>query len=220
MDTAQTSHDTASASVDEASARWAKARDSVSYGTLRAEFDGVITKIAFEVEQSVAPNQVVAEMARPEVVDVVVDLPEALAANLVVGDEVNVHAADDVAIAAHGSIRQLSPAADRLSRTRRVWIDLPQRPDGVRLGATMYATFAEDFPAAVRVPVQAILDKDGAEYVWVVDDDTVHLRGVKCADRKGRRAVITEGVRDGERVVIAGIHQLQDGQRVAPEDRP
>lgn len=156
-------------------------------------------------------------MARPDVVDVVVDVPEATNANLSLGDEVTVTAANDGSIAAHGTIRQLSPSADRLSRTHRVWIALDDRLDNVRLGATMYATFAEEFPAAVRVPVQAILDKDQAEYAWIVENDTVHLRKVTCADRKGRRAVITEGVRDGERVVIAGVHQLQEGQRVAPE---
>ena len=220
MDNAQTTHDTASASVAEAKARLSKAHENLGYGTLRAEFDGVITKIDFEVEQTVAPNQVVAEMARPEVVDVVVDVPESVAANLALGDDAMVNAADDANIASHGTIRQMSPAADRLSRTHRIWIALPERLANVRLGATMYATFAQDFPAAIRVPVQAILDKDGAEYVWVVENDTVHLRGVKCADRKGQRAVITEGVRDGERVVVAGVHSLRDGQSIASEVQP
>ncbi len=220
MDTAQTSHDTASASVAEASARLSKARENLGYGTLRAEFDGVITKIDFEVEQTVAPNQVVAEMARPDVVDVVVDVPESVAASLAIGDDTIVSTADDANVSSHGVIRQMSPAADRLSRTHRVWIALPERLANVRLGATMYATFAQDFPAAIRVPVEAILDKDGSEYVWVVDADAVHLRGVKCVDRKGKRAVITEGVRDGERVVIAGVHSLVEGQRIAPEVAP
>ena len=84
----------------------------------------------------------------------------------------------------------------------------------------MYATFAQDFPAAIRVPVEAILDKDGGEYVWVVENDAVHMRAVKCVDRKGLRAVITGGVRDGERVVVAGVHHLAEGQRVAPEVQP
>ncbi|MEZ0314075.1 MAG: efflux RND transporter periplasmic adaptor subunit [Myxococcota bacterium] len=220
MDTAQTSHDTASASVAEASARLAKARESLGYGTLRAELDGVITKIDFEVEQTVAPNQVVAEMARPEVVDVVVDVPESVASSLAIGDDAIVSAADDANVSSHGVIRQMNPAADRLSRTHRVWIALPERLPGVRLGATMYATFAQDFPAAVRVPVEAVFDKDGSEFVWIVDADAVHLRGVKCVDRKGKRAVISEGVRDGERVVVAGVHQLVEGQRIAPEVAP
>lgn len=217
MDTAQTSHDTASASVAEAKARLSKAHENLGYGTLRAEFDGVITRIDFEVEQTVAPNQVVAEMARPEIVDVVVDVPETVAATLALGDDALVSSADDASVTSHGSIRQMSPAADRLSRTHRIWIALPERLPGVRLGATMYATFAQDFPAAIRVPVEAILDKDGKEYVWVVENDAVHLRDVHCVDRQGKRAVITEGVRDGERVVVAGVHQLQDGQAVAPE---
>ncbi len=156
-------------------------------------------------------------MARPDVIDVVVDVPEGVAGNLTLGDEASAYAADDASVSAHGKIRQMSPAADRLSRTYRVWIAIPEALKGFRLGATVYATFAADFPAAVRVPVQAILDKDGAEYVWVVDKDTVHLRQVKCADRKGRRAVIIDGVRDGERVVVAGIHQLKDGQVVGQE---
>jgi RND family efflux transporter MFP subunit len=215
MDDVSATRDTAAASVAEATAKLSKAREDLSYGTLRADFDGVITKIDFEVEQTVAPNQVIAEMARPDALDVVVDVSESVVGRLQIGDDATSSPADDLSISIPGHIRQISPSADRLTRTYRVWIAIPGPLKDIRLGATAYATFAEDFPAAVRVPNEAILDKDGKEYVWVVDNDAVHLRAVTCADRKGRRAVVTDGVRDGERVVIAGVHQLTDGQAIA-----
>lgn len=214
MDTATSSRDTADASVAEARARLNKAREDLSYGTLRADFDGVITIISFEVGQTVAPNQVIAEMADPNVVDVVVDVPDSTFDELKIYDEVTAKTTAAPVVDLSGSIRQLSPAAEQRTRTFRVWVGLPSAPPNVRLGTTVYASFAEKFPAAVRVPVQAVLDKDDTTNVWVVEDNVVHLRKVTCVDRKGRNAVVTEGIRDGEHVVIAGVHHLQEGQAV------
>lgn len=214
VDDATSGRDTADASVAEARARLNKAREDLSYGTLRADFDGVITKVSFEVEQTVAANQIIAEMARPDVVDVVVDVAEKIADNLEVDAPVEIKSSTEPPVQSNGKIRQMSPAADQLTRTYRVWVALPAPPEKLRLGTTMYATFAEDYPAAVRVPNEAVYDKDNGTFVWVVEGESVHERAVKTADRKGKRAVVTEGIRDGERVVIAGVHQLKEGQKV------
>ncbi|MBC7793681.1 MAG: efflux RND transporter periplasmic adaptor subunit [Clostridia bacterium] len=216
---AQRSTVTASASTAEANARLFKAREDLSYGVLRADMDGVITTIAFEIEQTIAANQVIAEMARPDVLDVVVDVPEDIVGKLKIGNVATAYSADNQAVTVDGKIRQLSPSADQQSRTYRVWVAIPEPPPDVRLGSTVYATFASDFPPAIRVPVQAIVDEGERTSVWVIDHGVVKARPVTLADRAGRNAIVTEGLRDGEHVVIAGVHTLKDGQAVKDEDK-
>ena len=57
---------------------------------------------------------------------------------------------------------------------------------------------------------------DGKAFVWVVDvaKSTVSQREVTVGSREGDRVVVTSGISAGERIVIAGVHSLTDGQQV------
>ena len=70
----------------------------------------------------------------------------------------------------------------------------------------------------MRLPASAVLAKDGANFVWVVDQpaSTVSLHKVDLAtDQAGAR--VTGGLAPGARIVTAGIHSLTPGQHVRIE---
>jgi multidrug efflux pump subunit AcrA (membrane-fusion protein) len=60
--------------------------------------------------------------------------------------------------------------------------------------------------------------KDGKPNVWVVDTAArkVSIRPIKIDGDlvEGGSVKITEGINPGERIVIAGVHKLADGQAV------
>ena len=58
------------------------ARNRVGYATLTAPFDGIVTALRLEAGQTVADGNVVMTLAKPEELEVVVDVPESLAAGL------------------------------------------------------------------------------------------------------------------------------------------
>ena len=75
-----------------------------------------------------------------------------------------------------------------------------------------------DESSTLRLPISAILSKDGETFVWVVDlpASTVSLHKVDVVmDAAG--ALVGEGLADGTRVVTAGIHSLKPGQKVRIE---
>jgi RND family efflux transporter MFP subunit len=222
LDEARTSQAAANASVNEAQARLHKAQEDLSYGILRAELDGVVTRVDFEVEQVVAPNAVIAELARPDVLDLVLDVPERIALDLKVGDAFTVRSQDPPHISVPAKVRQLSPAADRATRTRRVWLALESVPPEVRLGATMYADRLVTNQAPLRVPLTAVVGGGdaGATSVWVVVNDAVQSRPVTLGEQADGDAIVLTGLRDGERVVTAGVHSLTPGQRIKPDSIP
>ena len=214
FDDARLSQDTANATVAEAEARLAKSREDLGYGVLRADFDGVITKIDFEVEQTVAPNSVIATLARPGVLDDVFDVPESVAKDLDVGSPFTVHDTATPPTMLHGTIRQLSPSAERTTRTRRVWVALDGAPADLRFGTTTYAEREAKENAPIRIPVTALLEAGGKTSVWVVTGDTVESRAVTIGARTPVTLVVESGLEDGERVVTAGVHALAPGQHV------
>jgi membrane fusion protein, multidrug efflux system len=69
---------------------------------------------------------------------------------------------------------------------------------------------------ALTVPADAVQRGQGGLFVYVVDDqDRAAVRKVKVAHQDASIAVISDGLKEGERVVTAGEFLLQPGSRVA-----
>lgn len=69
--------------------------------------------------------------------------------------------------------------------------------------------------SATVVPVTAVRTGSNGDYVYVINEDqTVSLRKVKRGLATVGLMAITEGVKDGERVVTEGGDRLQDGMKV------
>ena len=72
------------------------------------------------------------------------------------------------AVQVEGKVREIAPQADPVTRMRRVRIALNDPPESFRLGTTVTASSATA-KSSLRVPASAVLAKDGANFVWVVD---------------------------------------------------
>jgi multidrug efflux pump subunit AcrA (membrane-fusion protein) len=68
----------------------------------------------------------------------------------------------------------------------------------------------------VRLPLSAVVERDGGPVVWVLDTAsmTVKTVPVRVAGAEGNDVVIADGLRPGQRVVTAGTHVLTPGQKV------
>ena len=67
-------------------------------------------------------------------------------------------------------------------------------------------------PGAAVIP-RAGMRADGT--VWVVDDENIlHFRKVTVARIQGDTVLVSEGLRDGDRVVVSSLRSVSDGMRV------
>jgi multidrug efflux system membrane fusion protein len=67
---------------------------------------------------------------------------------------------------------------------------------------------------AVTVPEQAIMRGPNGSYVYVLkDDDTAQRRDVKVAATQEGIAVVSDGLKAGERIVTEGQYRLTDGAK-------
>ncbi|TIV98566.1 MAG: efflux transporter periplasmic adaptor subunit, partial [Mesorhizobium sp.] len=81
---------------------------------------------------------------------------------------------------------------------------------------TITATRMTKVEPTIELPISALLEKDGAEKVWIVDPQTasVSAREVKIASKNGGSFTVASGLEAGMRVVTAGVHSLSEGQKV------
>ncbi|MDQ0509172.1 efflux RND transporter periplasmic adaptor subunit [Ancylobacter amanitiformis] len=212
----------AAASVEQAKAALAKAREQRSYATLSADVDGIVVSIDAEVGQILAPGQKAVTVARTDEREAVVDLPEEVARTLSSDTRFTVALQSAPSVAAIGTVREIAPQADATTRMRRVKITLDNPPEAFRLGATISATPVDaGGDRSIELPLSAVLERDGAPRVWVVDSATRTVKTVPVviARRDDASVRIAEGLDVGARVVIAGVHSLTEGQPIQIDEK-
>jgi len=219
----QQSLEAARAGVTQSRSALDKAREQRGYADLRAEFDGVVTAVASEINQVVTPGQPVIVIARPDVREAVIDLPDDVAGSILEGSRFQVALQIAPSRWIEGRVREIAPRIDALTRSRRVKIALDDPPSNFRLGSMITAHAVVPSSGRIGLPAEAVFDGDGHTMVWVVDQNsrTVVSRPVEVARRMETTVEISAGLATGDRVVTAGVHSLAQGQSVTvPEGAP
>jgi len=223
LEAAQQAREGAEAAVTRIRSVLDKALEQRGYAELSAEFDGVVTAVDTEVGHVVAPGQPVFTVARPDVREAVIDVPDDSAASLQEGTPFQVALLISPSKRINGRVREIAPRVDALTHTRRVKIALGDPPADFRLGTTITAYALPQAAGQIKIPAAALFDRDGKLYVWIADPGarTVSLREVTVFSRDGQTAIVTAGLAPGDRVVTAGVHSLVPGQSVRiPEEAP
>ncbi|UVK39008.1 efflux RND transporter periplasmic adaptor subunit [Mesorhizobium sp. AR10] len=216
FDAAQQARKAAEAGVERAKAALAKSQEQLGYTRLFSDFDGVVTAVGAEVGQTVSPGQTIVTVARSGLRDAVVDIPDRLTGDLAVGTPFEIILQSLPSIQTQAKLRELAPQADSSTRTRRVRLTLTDPPQAFRLGSTVTATRVAKVAPTIELPLSALLQKNGGDKVWIVDEQTssVSTRDITIASKGAASFTITEGLEAGMRVVTAGVHSLVEGQKV------
>jgi len=114
------------------------------------------------------------------------------------------------------------PAADRGKATVKVRVALKEKDPRVVPDMGVTVAFLEQAPeagqaprAGVRVPAAAVVERDGASVVFVVDPQgVVEQRPVSVAGSVGGDRELASGLAPGEEVVLDPPPALADGDRV------
>ena len=73
---------------------------------------------------------------------------------------------------------------------------------------------------AIVIPQQATFEQANKRYVYVVDkSDVIHQREIVIQNELENLFVIQTGVTVGDRIVLEGIRQRHDGEKVECVDR-
>ncbi|RUW62803.1 efflux RND transporter periplasmic adaptor subunit [Mesorhizobium sp. M7A.F.Ca.US.008.03.1.1] len=216
FDAAQQARKATEAGVERAKASLAKSQEQLGYARLFSDFDGVVTAVGAEVGQTVSPGQTVVTVARSDLREAVVDIPDQLTGDLAAGTPFQVILQSLPTIQTEAKLREIAPQSEGSTRTRRVKLTLTDPPQSFRLGSTVTATRMTKVAPTIELPMSALLEKNGSDKVWIVDPQTssVSARDIKIASKNGGTFTVAEGLEAGMRVVTAGVHSLSEGQKV------
>jgi RND family efflux transporter MFP subunit len=215
--------DTARAAADEAQGRFNRAeraveltKNSLSYATLTADADGVVTATLVEPGQVVAAGQGAIRVARSAEKEAVVAIPETLVARARDGAaSVSLWSEPDRRYEA--KLRELAPMADPTTRTYLAKFSLPGAGKDVKLGMTATLTLCDQASERVaKLPLSALFNQGTGPALFVVDTRTgeITLKPVTVKSYDAQDVVITRGVNEGDSVVALGVQKLDTEQRV------
>jgi RND family efflux transporter MFP subunit len=210
--------DSARALLSAAEAQLKVAQDEGAYATLVADADGTVVETLAEPGQFVSAGQIVVRVARAGAREAAVNLPETLRPALGSTAHAILYGVNaDSAARYSARLRQLSDAADPLTRTFEARYVLDGAAATAPLGATVTVYLEEPAQAgALSVPLGAIDDEGRGPGVWVLDhqSSSVSYHSVKFIRFDGEHAVVSGRIQIGEPIIAVGGHFLHEKQRV------
>lgn len=204
----------------------------VDYATLKAPFDGVITRRNVHTGDFVQPPAGAAQqplyvLERRDVVRVFIDVPEKDAVWLKPGMPANIHVGAVNGLKRGGEITRMAYSLTPQSRTLMAEIDLDNEDDLLRPGMYVNADITISRDHLLTLPASALaiagdVNEGYQTYCYLLMDDKVHRCQIETGSRGDRRIEIIRKRLDdrwidfeGDEVIVAGnISALNDGQRV------
>ncbi|RAS13377.1 MULTISPECIES: efflux RND transporter periplasmic adaptor subunit [Microvirgula] len=213
--------DAARAQLGAAEAQASVARNASRYAELVADGDGVVMETLAEPGQVVSAGQVVVRLARTGRREAVIQLPETLRPAAGSIGQATLFGKEGVSATAR--LRQLSDAADRLTRTFEARYVLDGDLANAPLGATVTIQIPDGHAvntAGMQVPIGALFDAGKGPGVWVINGKPARVtwRPVSVLHLSDDGARIDGQIRQGDRVVALGAHLLREGQQVRLAD--
>ena len=193
------------------------AQERLNDATITAPIAGILSMRYLDLGGLAAPAAPIFEIVDMDTVKATVSVIEADMSKL---DPENQEAwieVDALAQPVTGKISLISPVLDQASRSAKVEITIDN--SDLRLKPGMFAKVkipVEIREDAILLPRSAVIEDSirNTQIVFVVADGHSKRRQVEMGLTEGSRVEITNGLSEGEQVVIAGQHTLKDGEEV------
>jgi RND family efflux transporter MFP subunit len=224
----QSKLDEAKANFEIAEAGLKLAQDNVRYTRLTAPYDGIIAHVNVENFQNIQAKAPIAVLHGTDEIDINFSIPENIFQRMTPTRQpkkdvrVFFEAAAKKSYIAH--YREHESVPDATTRSYGVTVAMPRPDDRIVLPGMSVNVEVDLSPlytaaelGAVLVPVEALFEENGQEYVWVLDaDNTAQKTAVTNAGIRNAYVQLSNGLKPGAKVIAAGVTQIVQGQKVRP----
>ena len=200
-------------------------RQQKAYQQVVAPFDGVVTRrnidVGSLVQADATSGTFMFTLTQSDVMRIRLYVPQDAAIGVKPGIDAVVRVPEIPDRRFTGKVTRIADAQDPVTRTLMTEIDVPN-PDG-ELSPGVYCAVELKVPRrtpSLIVPAGAIVfDRDGL-HVLVVDDGLVHSSKITEIRDLGTEVEISEGVKEGDQVVLSPPVDLEDGNKVQVRATP
>lgn len=222
LDIARTQAESTQAQVRSIEKQLELTRFQLSYTKLSAPVDGSIASVDIEINENVNAGDTVALLTACCKLEVEVAIPESLISGIRDGDSVTVKLDALPGKSFSAVITEVGVAPTEFATTYPVTVRLDRTDPDIRSGMAAEVAFGFGSSGSVKrfiVPPIAVLEDRDGRFVYIVEPDEAGLglvrkRLVTVGELTSEGLEITDGLSDGDLVVIAGVSNISDGLKV------
>lgn len=187
--------------------------------TLHSPIDGVVDRIPVDVGEHVNAGQLVAKIVQADRVKIVVNVPEKDVRYCTRGQEAGVFCGEvrlDQMV--KGKIYYVALTADPITRTYRIQIEMDNRKGQVRPGMIVrVGLIRRQIENALAAPLYAVVDRGDRKVIFVEKDGRAVQHDVTLGILDAEKVQVTQGLAEGERLIVVGHRDLVNGEPVEVE---
>lgn len=184
-------------------------------GFLRAPISGIVNHLYVDAGEWVARGAPVMDLVNVERIKIQLNVPEMDVRFLKPGHNamVTIDALPEKKL--WGKVDFVAYKADAATKTFHVQVVVENPAGEIRPGMiARVGLLRREVQDALAVPLFALLNKGGERVLFVEKDGVVSARTVSIGIIEGDRVQITSGLSAGERVIVSGQAEVEEGMRV------
>lgn len=118
-----------------------------------------------------------------------------------------------------GKIETINGLVDPQTGTTQFRAEFPNPEAVLRSGGTGIVRLPVIHKNVMVVPQNAVLDMQGKQLVYVLgQDNKVKSRIIKTQGTSGLNFIVTDGLKDGEKIVVEGASKMKDDLQIQPQE--
>lgn len=221
---------TTRAQAERAQKQLATARENLAKAKLKAPYDGIISAISAHSFSNVSAGATIATIVNPDGFEAHFSVSYDIANRMVVGKPAIIRLADNPNVALKGVVTELASSTNTVS-SYPVVITLQESHTDLKAGMAIEVSmeFKVTDGEGYRLPVSAIViegaiqidgDFDPMEpisasvFLYDENSETVKKHMISIAGIRENEGIVIEGLKAGDRVAVAGVSFLREGQQV------
>ncbi|MFW5966419.1 MAG: efflux RND transporter periplasmic adaptor subunit [Persicimonas sp.] len=214
----QHEYDVTANELEIAKAQVDRTRAQLEETVVRAPFDGVVGLRDVSPGAVVTDGADVAELRKTDKLALQFSVPERFAPRIEEGMEVyfRTHGSEKIHDA---EVTNMEPGLDSKDRTLLVEATVDNEDDRFRPGSFAQVRLVlERLDNVLAVPPAAELKSSEGSQVWVLEDGEAKRRDIRAGFRDKKRLEVTDGLSEGDEVIVTGRDKLEDGAPVEVDD--
>jgi RND family efflux transporter MFP subunit len=219
---AKNSYRTAVASFESAKRSVAIQQDQIQFGYLYAPEDGIIASVSAEVDENVSPGQVVGVLNAGTAIEIALGLPESVINSVKKNMNVKVSFSAIEGESFEAVVTEVAPAVNVNTSTYPVTVMVTDKDERIKSGmaANVRFEFANENSSKqiLVVPASSVGEDGKGQFVFIIEGDTtkatVKKQAITIGNLTPQGFEVTSGLKVGQKIAVAGLQTLLDGQDV------
>lgn len=219
----QASINSAATRIEETRAGAVQEEVQLDFYTVTAPFAGIVGDIPIKVGDNVSSTTQLTTVTQNQVLEVQISVPVENAPRLKMGMPVELLDAQDKPLS-KGNIAFISPNINSETQSVLVKANFNNGNNQLRANQFVRTRIIWSARSGILVPTTAISRLGGQDFVFVAEEKSTDGKSQLVANQKpvklgkinGNQQEILEGLTPKDKIVVAGILQLQNGAAIAP----